>query len=119
MLLAGTGGFFGTCARYLINRLFLNVWHLSFPLATFTINVLGCFLFGIISGSLQRAGIVSPRISALLTVGFCGGFTTFSTFSFETFSLGISGEVLTGALYVAASVIAGLLAVWLGLIIVR
>ena len=117
LLLAGVGGFFGTCCRFLINRLFLVYWKASFPLATFTINVIGCFLFGILFGLIGRSGMLSPKLNALLIVGFCGGFTTFSTFSFESFSLANTGEVMVSLFYMAASVIIGFLAVWVGLMI--
>lgn len=115
MLLAGAGGFIGTSLRFLINRLFLLFYSSPFPLATFLINILGCFCFGLLSGWLGRHGIVSPRLNAFLIVGFCGGFTTFSTFSFETFSLGFGGELLTSMAYIALSVVVGLFAVWAGL----
>lgn len=119
MLLAGAGGFVGTSCRFLINKLFLIIWKAPFPLATFTINVLGCFIFGILFGLLGRSGAVPPKLNALLVVGFCGGFTTFSTFSFESFNLGTSGEIFSSFLYIAGSVIVGLLAVWFGLLISR
>ena len=117
MLLAGLGGFIGTSLRFLTNKLFLQFWKLPFPLATFTINILGCFIFGLITGLMQKNGVISPRVNAFLIVGFCGGFTTFSTFSFEALSLGFTGEALTSFFYIAVSVIAGLLATWLGLVI--
>lgn len=117
MLLAGAGGFVGTCCRFLINRFFLGICKYPFPFATFTINVLGCFIFGLIAGILNKNGILSPKLNALLMVGFCGGFTTFSTFSSEAYNLGINGELMVSLLYIAASVIAGLIAVWIGLTI--
>lgn len=117
MLLAGAGGFIGTCCRYLTNRLYLAYFKTSLPLATFTVNIIGCFIVGLILGFLNKSGIVSPKINAFLVVGFCGGFTTFSTFSYESFSLGMSGELLTSIGYMAVSMIFGLLAVWFGLII--
>lgn len=117
MLLAGAGGFIGTCCRYLTNRLYLTYFKTTLPLSTFTVNIIGCFLVGLILGLLNRTGVVSPKINAFLVVGFCGGFTTFSTFSFETFTLGMNGEILTSIFYVGASIIAGLIAVWLGLLI--
>lgn len=117
MLLAGAGGFFGTSCRYLVNRLFLNVWKASFPLATFTINIVGCFLFGLLFGILGKNGVIPPKINALLIVGFCGGFTTFSTFSYESFNLFTNGEALSSCLYMAASVVCGFFAVWLGMAI--
>ena len=119
MLIAGAGGFIGTCARFIVNNLFSNVWKLQFPLATFTVNILGSLCFGIISGLLQRSGIISPRLNAFLIVGFCGGFTTFSTFSAETFSLCNATQSLNAVLYVCASVICGFLAVWAGLALSR
>lgn len=119
MLLSGAGGFVGTCCRFLINKLFVNLWKTSFPLATFTINVIGCLLIGLLFGILNKNGVGNPRLNALLVVGFCGGFTTFSTFSFETFTLGTNGEIFSSFLYVIVSILAGLLAVWFGIIITR
>lgn len=117
MLLAGAGGFVGTCCRFLTNKLYLSCFKTTLPLATFTVNILGCFILGLILGSLNKVGIVSPRLNAFLVVGFCGGFTTFSTFSYEAFNLGTNGEIFTSLLYMGVSMVVGLLAVWLGLTI--
>lgn len=119
MLLAGIGGFIGTCCRYLVNRLYANLFNVSLPFATFTVNVIGCLFLGLIIGLMNRWGIVSPKISAFLIVGICGGFTTFSTFSYETFNLGLNGEAFISFLYILASIIFGLLAVWIGLNIAK
>lgn len=119
MLLAGIGGFVGTCCRFLVNKLFVNIWKTTFPMATFTVNILGCFLLGLIVGLISKNLGVSPRLNALLVVGFCGGFTTFSTFSLESFNLGASGEILSSFIYIGASVVVGLIAVWFGLSITR
>lgn len=115
MMLAGAGGFIGTCCRYLTNRLYLAYFKTTLPVATFTVNILGCLILGLILGLMNKTGIVNPKINAFLVVGFCGGFTTFSTFSYETFSLGMNGETLISLLYVAGSIIIGLVAVWIGL----
>lgn len=115
ILLAGTGGFLGTCCRYLTNRLYLTYFKTTLPLATFTVNVLGCLILGLIIGLMNRAGVVSPKMNAFLVVGFCGGFTTFSTFSYETLTLASTGQSLLSLLYIAASIIIGLLAVWIGI----
>ena len=88
-------------------------------MATFAVNVVGCFVFGILFGMLGKSGIVSPKLNALLITGFCGGFTTFSTFSFDAFSLGSNGMPLSSVFYAVASVLTGLLAVWLGLWMTR
>lgn len=117
MLIAGAGGFIGTSCRFLINRLFLVVWKAPFPLATFTINILGCFLFGILMGVFQRHLNLPDWINPFLVVGFCGGFTTFSTFSYEAFNLGTNGFPIISLLYMGASVILGLIAVWWGMTI--
>lgn len=119
MLFAGVGGFFGTCARFLVNRFFLNFSLNNLPVATFTINIVGCFLFGLISGMLSHNNIISPRINALLLVGFCGGFTTFSTFGSESLNLIHSGQIFTSIAYMGASIILGLIAVAFGLTIAR
>ena len=115
MLLAGTGGFIGTCCRFLVNRLYLNCFKTTLPLATFTVNILGCLIVGLIIGALNKGGVLSPRLNAFLVVGFCGGFTTFSTFSYESLTLGFNGEALTSLIYMIASLILGLIAVFIGL----
>ena len=119
LLLAGTGGFIGTCCRFLINRFFLIVIKTHLPLATFTINIIGCFIFGVLTGILVKTGHMNPRINALLIIGFCGGFTTFSTFTNESFVLGSNGELVAAFGYIFLSLIIGLVALWLGLIISR
>ena len=119
MLLAGAGGFIGTCCRFLTNRLYLTYFQTSLPVATFTVNILGCLIVGLILGLLNKAGLVSPNMNAFLVVGFCGGFTTFSTFSYESFTLGANGEIFTSLLYIVFSIVLGLIAVWLGLMIAR
>ena len=119
MLIAGAGGFVGTSCRFLVNKLFLNIWKLPFPLATFTVNILGCFILGVLLGLLSKNGIMNPKLNALLIVGFCGGFTTFSTFSNETFTLANMGEITTSFLYVIASILSGLLAIWVAYVITR
>ena len=118
-MIAGVGGFLGTCARFLINRLFVMIWRAPFPLATFTINVVGCFIIGILVGIMGKYAEADPKINAFLVTGFCGGFTTFSTFSLESFRLSSEGEILISLLYMAASVVAGFIAVWLGLAVTR
>lgn len=119
MLLAGIGGFIGTCCRFLVNKLFLNFWNLPFPVATLTINVIGCFLIGLISGISAKNGVIDLRLVTLLSVGFCGGFTTFSTFSFEMFSLASNGQMFISLLYCIISVALGFLATWFALFITR
>ena len=119
MLMAGLGGFAGSCSRFLINNLFLSFWKLPFPLATFTINILGCFIFGILLGLLAKNGQMDPRLNALLIVGFCGGFTTFSTFANESFSLLSTGEIIISFVYMFGSLLAGLMSIWVALILTR
>lgn len=115
ILAAGAGGFIGSACRFLINRLFLTFWRLPFPMATFVINILGCFIFGILFGILQRQQTLPPWMNTFLIVGFCGGFTTFSTFSYEALTLGIGGLTFTSFLYIAGSIVLGLLATWGGI----
>lgn len=105
--------------RYLVGMLVPAVG--GFPLATLTVNIAGSFLIGLFSGLLIRlAGGASAEVLRLvLVVGFCGGFTTFSTFSNETLRLIESSHHLAAALYVLASVLAGLLAVFIGYAVSR
>ena len=119
VLLVGVGGFVGSVARYLVAVLFANQFSSVFPFATLTVNVVGCFLIGIIFALSDRGNILSPEWRVLLTTGFCGGFTTFSTFSYESLRLLQDGEYLYVGVYVLASVVVGLAATYVGIILIR
>ena len=109
LLLVALGGAGGSVLRYLLSNI-----NTSFPWGTFAVNVLGSFLIGLLV-CLMSKGVLSPEMKLLLVTGFCGGFTTFSTFANESFSMMKAGDVLLTALYVGASVIIGILAVWGGM----
>ena len=119
VLLVGVGGFVGSVARYLVAVLFANQFSSVFPFATLTVNVIGCFMIGIIFALSDRGNILSPEWRVLLTTGFCGGFTTFSTFSYESLRLLQDGEYLYVGAYVLASVVVGLAATYVGIILIR
>jgi fluoride exporter len=119
VLLVGIGGFVGSVTRYLVAVLFSSQISSVFPFATLTVNVLGCFLIGILFALSDRGNVLSPEWRILLTTGFCGGFTTFSTFSYESLRLMQDGEYLYLAAYVFISVFVGLTATYLGIALVR
>lgn len=109
LLLVALGGAGGSVLRYMLSNI-----NTSFPWGTFAVNVLGSFLIGLLVGLMSK-GVLSPEMKLLLVTGFCGGFTTFSTFANESFSMMKADDVLLTALYVGASVIIGILAVWGGM----
>lgn len=119
MLIAGAGGFVGTCGRYLVGKWAAGMWHGAFPMGTFLVNVIGCFIIGLFFGLLEKAHVMTPGENVLLITGFCGGFTTFSSFADDMWVLGNKGDWATCALYLAASVILGVLLVWAGRAIIR
>ena len=110
ILLVALGGAIGSVCRYLLSGINVASW----PWGTFAVNILGSLFIGLLVGLVSK-GIVSPEIKLLLVTGFCGGFTTFSTFANESFSMMKAGDALQMALYLAASVVIGILAVWLGM----
>ncbi len=110
ILLVAIGGAIGSVCRYLLSGINVASW----PWGTFAVNILGSLFIGLLVGLISK-GIVSPEIKLLLVTGFCGGFTTFSTFANESFSMMKAGDALQMALYLAASVVIGILAVWLGM----
>lgn len=117
LLLVAVGGAVGSVLRYL-TAVFVNKYFQSvFPWATLITNVIGCFLIGLFLGQLQKNGLVDSGLKFLLVTGFCGGYTTFSTFGQENISLFQSGNSGLALLYLGASIIVGLAAVWLGLFI--
>ena len=119
-LLVGVGGFVGANARYVVARGLGAAFDTSFPLGTFVINVSGSLLLGILGAVLaQKLTPHSEAMRLALGVGFLGGFTTFSTFEFETHALLADGSWLLAATNVVASVFVGLLAVRAGIVLAR
>ncbi|MCE5331649.1 MAG: fluoride efflux transporter CrcB [Bacteroidales bacterium] len=117
LLLVGLGGFIGSIARFLVSKLNLS-WHfLSIPMGTLTVNVVGSFIIGFIVGMSAKSEIISGDLRLFLMVGFCGGFTTFSSFTNENLMLMQNGQLLTVLLYTAGSILLGFLAVYLGYIL--
>ncbi len=115
-LLVGLGGFLGSIVRYKLADI---VWHHSmpwrFPIATFGINVLGCFIIGILAGLTERSLVFSADARLFLFPGLLGGFTTFSAFGLEGVNLIRRGEIGIACAYAALSLICGFAAVWVGL----
>jgi len=119
ILIVGTGGFIGSVARFLASKYFQNYFLSSFPYGTFLVNILGCFLIGIFYGLSEKGALISSEWRMFLTVGFCGGFTTFSTFANENFTFLRDGDFYHFAIYTGLSVFLGLIAVFLGNIITK
>lgn len=117
-LAVALGGAMGALARFWVYNALL-AWNHRFPLATFSVNVAGSFLIGIAFVLLTERGEFSPALRGLLTVGFLGAFTTFSTFSLEALSLLEQGHGGTAWAYVLGSVLLCLAAAWLGLTLAR
>lgn len=119
LAIIGCGGFIGTVARYLISRYFQLNYPTLFPWGTFAVNLAGCFLIGIIYGLSEKGHLLSPELRLFLTVGFCGGFTTFSTFSNEALMLLQQQEWLRFSLYATLSFFLGLVAVYIGKLLIQ
>lgn len=113
LILVFIGGGLGSSLRYVLSK-WLNSW-VIFPLGTFTVNILGSFIIGIILGMASKEGSISVSTSMFLATGFCGGFTTFSTFSYENSIFLKSGDYLMFILYTTLSFTLGILAVFGGM----
>lgn len=113
-LLAGLGGFLGSAARYVLSGLAQRLFGAAFPVGTAAVNLLGCFLIGLLTNLSLRAGPLSAASRLFLVTGFLGGLTTFSTFSHETLALFEQGRLLPGLGNIALNLGAGLAAVAIG-----
>jgi CrcB protein len=108
LLLIFVGGGFGSLARYAISK-WLNPPVGGFPWGTLTANVLACLVLGIIAALISQKSGISKELQALVLIGFCGGFSTFSTFSIETLRMIQNGQWMMAIAYVTASLITCLL----------
>jgi CrcB protein len=113
------GGAIGSVGRYALTNAIQSRLSSTFPAATFLINVIGSLILGFISQIAMDTTSISDEARALLTVGFCGGFTTFSTFSYETARLIQDGNHRHAALYVVLSVVTALAGLFAGLALAR
>jgi CrcB protein len=118
LLLVFIGGGVGSSLRYLLGK-YLNSTQTGIPWGTFTANILGSLLIGIILGLAAKNDTLSQSQTLLLATGFCGGFTTFSTFAYENHVFLKAGDFTNFALYTIGSFIVGFLAVFLGMFLVK
>lgn len=114
LFLVGAGGFCGSVSRFLLSKYIQGNVLSSFPYGTFLVNITGCFLIGFFYGLADRGNLINADVRMFLTVGFCGGFTTFSTFANENIAFLKEGNLLYFALYCGLSVFLGLLLTYLG-----
>ncbi len=115
ILLVGLGGFLGSVGRYLLSLL-VPQWSGAsrFPVATLVVNVIGCLAIGALSGFATRSEFLTPALRLFLITGLLGGFTTFSAFGYETFLLGKESLGAMALVNIAAQIVLGVGAVWLG-----
>ena len=113
-ILVFVGGGIGAVFRYLLSGWVYRVIGTDFPYGTLAVNVIGCFIIGLFLTMAEDRFLISPSFRIFFAVGVLGGFTTFSTFSFETVGLLKDGAVAIGLLNVAVSIVVGLTATWVG-----
>lgn len=121
ILLIGAGGFVGTVLRYLVSGLahsFISAGS-AFPYGTLVVNTLGCFLIGFFSGLVETRQLFDPETRVFVLIGLLGGFTTFSSFGYETFALMRDGQTTAALSNIGLQVVLGLAAVWCGHVLAR
>lgn len=116
VLLVGVGGFIGSIARYFVSKLNLSIDFYAIPIGTLTVNIVGSYIIGFLTGISEKSTIISTELRLLLMVGICGGFTTFSSFTNENLSLMHNGQIISILFYTALSIILGFLFVYFGYI---
>lgn len=119
LIFVGVGSGIGGMLRYLVTRWLQNSFVTLFPLGTLAVNVIGCLILGLLYGLFERGNLMNAEIRLLLTVGLCGGFTTFSTFINENYSFLQNGNFSMSLIYAALSLILGMVAVYGGNYIIK
>jgi CrcB protein len=118
LILVFIGGGFGSALRFVIGK-YMNSTETGIPWGTFTANILGSLIIGVILGLAAKNDALSSNQTLLLATGFCGGFTTFSTFAYENHVFLKSGDFTSFALYTFGSFIVAFVAVFAGLFIAK
>ena len=119
LLFIGCGGFLGSISRFVASRYIQDNFPSAFPFGTFLVNISGCFLIGLIYGFSERSSLLTNGWKMFLAVGFCGGFTTFSTFANENLALLRDGDFFHFIIYTGLSVFLGIAATFSGVIITK
>jgi CrcB protein len=119
LLYVALGSAIGGVSRYLLGGLVQRMLDTTFPAGTLLVNVTGSFLLGVIIRYALETPSLTPEVRAFLTIGVCGGYTTFSTFSYESVALLEDGEWARAGVYITASVILSLIATFLGFALAR
>ena len=119
VLLVALGGSIGAVARYGLAGLVQRFTTPYFPFGTFVVNVAGCFVFGTLAGVAEHRFALGPQPRAFLLIGILGGFTTFSSFTYETFQLLRDAEIMRASLNAGGQLVVGLIAMWLGFVLAR
>lgn len=119
IVMVGAGSCVGGIARYLVGRGMLAVCHTEFPWGTLIVNIVGCFIIGLVYGFIDRGMQLNDSVRLFITVGFCGGFTTFSTFMNENYLLFTNSQHFSVILYAVASIAGGFLMLFMAYNLVR
>jgi CrcB protein len=119
LLLVALGGALGSTARYVFSILVQRASGTLFPIGTFAVNCVGCLVFGAIAGAAEQRVQIAPEWRLFLLVGILGGFTTFSSYAFESFVLLRDGQFAAASANILGQVVAGLAGMWIGFAIGR
>lgn len=117
LFLVAVGGAIGAVARHVLSTFVLRATGTLFPLGTFVVNLTGCLVFGAIVGAATERVQLAPTLRLFLLTGILGGFTTFSSYAFESFTLVRDGQFVWASINIAGQVIAGLVGMWAGYVL--
>lgn len=119
LLIVGVGSFTGGVLRYLVSKLLQNIGSQTFPISTLWVNLIGYFAIGLFYGLFERNNLMNTDVRLFLTVGLCGGFTTFSTFINESYQLLKEDNFLYLFAYTSVSLLGGLFVLYIGYTVIR